>query len=334
MNKPNKNQRLLNDHRNNNAVDTQYLVTCWMILENGVKKSNRTGVDTISDFGHNMRFNLQEGFPILTTKKVLWEKAFDEMLWMISGSTKVSDLPKRSRCIWDKWQDSTGSIGDGYGKQMRNWKVYYPVENPDGTRFKLPEHIKEKLDHRNKIKSFNPEFEKFKFNYTKDNRLVSYSYEVDQIKKIQWQIRNEPNNRRIILNLWNVAELESTMLPPCHYTSVFGVQEGKLNCLLVMRSNDMFLGNPFNICGYAMLTHLLAYCCDLQVGTLNISIADAHIYENHLKQIDKQMDSKHFPLPRFEIKEGTPKEITEIKVEHLNLVDYQHGKALKGVVAI
>lgn len=326
---------------NNIDIEEQYLATVEDILFFGTKKDDRTGVGTISQFGHTLRHDLSQGFPCLTTKKVLWQKAFDEMLWMISGSTNINDLPKRSQVIWKAWSDKDGNIGEGYGKQMRRWTSFYPIYKKESIwtmrNFTHEEQISYLPKHLNSF-IINEEYEKLDECISLSNpsgySMDVYKYEVDQIKKIQWQLRNNPNDRRIVLNLWNVSELEDMSLVPCHLLSIFNVQDGKLNCLLTLRSNDMFLGNPFNLCGYAMLVHLFAYCCDLEVGILQVSIADAHIYNNHTQQIEEQLKRKPFKLPKFVIKEGTPKEITEIKIEHIDLIDYESHGMLKGAVAV
>ena len=313
---------------NNIDIEEQYLATVEDILFFGTKKDDRTGVGTTSQFGHILKHDLSQGFPCLTTKKVLWQKAFDEMLWMISGSTNINDLPKRSQVIWKAWSDKDGNIGEGYGKQMRRWTSFYPRINAF-----IPKHINKILEDE----IIEQEWENIDFYkcLSDGGHICEFiKYEVDQIKKIQWQLRNNPNDRRIVLNLWNVSELEDMLLPPCHLLSIFNVQDGKLNCLLTLRSNDMFLGNPFNLCGYAMLVHLFAYCCDLEVGILQVSIADAHIYNNHVEQIEEQLKRKPFKLPKFVIKEGAPKEITEIKIEHIDLIDYESNGMLKGAVAV
>lgn len=262
----------------------QYLELLRHVHDHGTQKSDRTGVGTQSVFGWQMRFDLSQGFPLVTTKKVHLRSIFHELLWFVHGDTNVRSLQENGVNIWDEWADSNGDLGPVYGAQWRAWK------RQDGST-------------------------------------------VDQLRDVIQQIRTNPDSRRLIVNAWNVGELQKMALPPCHLMFQFYVANGKLSCQMYQRSADVFLGVPFNIASYAALTAMVAQVCDLQVGEYIHTIGDAHLYLNHLEQAEEQLRRKPFALPRLEL----PSEITEIddfRYEHLNVVGYQSHPSIKAPIAI
>lgn len=301
--------------KNYNHVDEKYLDLIEEVLENGTIKDDRTKVGTISSFGHFMKFDLSKGFPILTTKKVNFDIVKDECLWFfVKGSTNINDLQEKSRIIWKDWASEDGSLGAIYGKQARQWTSYHKYSRDVYTKL---------------TKNINNYFETL----TLENGFIKY--EIDQIKRLIWLLKNDPNSRRIVLNLWNVGELPLQNLPCCHYTSVFNVNQGKLNCHVTLRSNDLFLGNPFNISSYALLTNLLAHCCDLEVGELALSIVDAHIYSNHVDQVKLQ-------LSRYDKMKGLPqlwlnpnkKDFFSFGLDDISLIGYEYEPYIKAPIAV
>ncbi|MFQ5571384.1 MAG: thymidylate synthase [Rhodothermales bacterium] len=262
----------------------QYLDLLRHVRENGLKKEDRTGTGTLSVFGHQMRFHLQEGFPLVTTKKVFFRGLAVEMLWFLRGGTNIKYLNDRGIRIWDPWADDDGNLGPVYGKQWRRWLA------PGG------EHI-------------------------------------DQIARVVESIKTNPDSRRHIVNAWNVADLGAMALPPCHMFFQFYVGRGTLSCQLYVRSNDLFLGAPFNIGQYALLTHLIAQQCDLEPGELVYTIGDAHCYSNHLDQIDEQLSREPYPLPQLVITRRPPS-IFEYEYEDFQLLNYQHHATIKAPVAV
>jgi len=228
----------------------QYLDLLSRIRTEGVFKGDRTGTGTYSVFGHQMRFNLAEGFPLVTTKKLHLRSIIHELLWFVAGDTNIKYLKDNGVSIWDEWADEKGDLGPVYGHQWRSWPA------PDGTT-------------------------------------------IDQIKGLVDQIKNNPNSRRLIVSAWNVAEVDHMALPPCHCLFQFYVAEGKLSCQLYQRSADVFLGVPFNIASYALLTHMMAQACDLEVGDFVHTLGDAHLYSNHIEQADLQLTREPLALPRL-----------------------------------
>lgn len=299
---------------NYNEVDARYLDLIEEVLAFGTTKDDRTKVGTISSFGHFMKFDLSKGFPILTTKKVNFDIIKDELRWFISGSTNINDLQEKSRIIWRDWADKDGSLGAIYGKQMRSWINYIPYSRDTYTKL---------------TKGINNYFESI----TLENGFIKY--EVDQIKRLIWLLKNDPNSRRMVLNLWNVGELPLCNLPPCHFSSVFNVNQGKLNCHVTLRSNDLFLGNPFNISSYALFTSLLAHCCDLEVGELALSIVDAHIYSNHVDQVKLQLGriDKMKELPQLWLNPNK-KDFFSFGLDDISLIGYEYEPYIKAKIAI
>lgn len=262
----------------------QYLDLMQHILDNGVQKGDRTGTGTISVFGHQMRFNLQEGFPLVTTKKVHLRSIIHELLWFLKGDSNIKYLKENKVSIWDEWADEDGNLGPVYGVQWRSWPT------PDGRH-------------------------------------------IDQISQVIDQIKNTPNSRRIIVSAWNVAEIGTMALPPCHAFFQFYVAEGKLSCQLYQRSADVFLGVPFNIASYALLTHMVAQVCDLEVGDFVHTFGDTHLYSNHLEQTALQLTREMRPLPRLELNPDV-KSIFDFTYDDIKVVDYDPHPHIKAPVAV
>ena len=262
----------------------QYHDLMRRILEEGVSKSDRTGTGTISVFGHQMRFDLAKGFPLLTTKKVHTRSIIHELLWFLKGDTNIAYLKENGVSIWDEWADEKGDLGPIYGYQWRSWPT------PDG------QHI-------------------------------------DQISQVIDQLKNNPDSRRIIVSAWNVSEISKMALPPCHAFFQFYVANGKLSCLLYQRSADVFLGVPFNIASYALLTMMVAQVCDLKPGEFIHTLGDAHLYSNHLEQTDLQLSRDFKPLPRLKLNPEV-KNIFDFKFEDISIENYDPHPHIKAAVAV
>lgn len=262
----------------------QYLDLMKHVLETGTEKSDRTGTGTKSVFGYQMRFDLQEGFPVVTTKKLHLRSIIHELLWFLKGETNIAYLKENGVSIWDEWADENGELGPVYGYQWRNWPT------PDG-RY------------------------------------------IDQIKQVIEQIKKNPDSRRLIVSAWNVAEIENMALPPCHAFFQFYVADGKLSCQLYQRSADIFLGVPFNIASYALLTLMVAQVCDLQPGEFIHTFGDAHLYSNHLEQTELQLSRDPRPLPTLWINPEV-KDIFEFKFEDFKLENYDPHPHIKAAVAV
>lgn len=262
----------------------QYLDLERHILNNGVQKTDRTGTGTLSVFGYQMRFNLQEGFPLVTTKKVHLRSIIYELLWFLNGDTNIKYLKDHGVSIWDEWADENGELGPVYGSQWRSWPA------PDG------QHI-------------------------------------DQIAKLIEQIKSKPDSRRHIVSAWNPAEVDKMALPPCHALFQFYVADGKLSCQLYQRSCDTFLGLPFNIASYALLTHMVAQQCDLAVGDFVWTGGDTHLYSNHLDQVNLQLSREPYPLPTLKIKRK-PDSIFEYMFEDFEILNYQSHPGIKAPIAV
>jgi thymidylate synthase len=254
------------------------------VLEKGVQKSDRTGTGTISIFGHQMRFNLAEGFPMVTTKKLHLKSIIQELLWFLKGSTDNNWLKERGVSIWNEWAGPDGDLGPIYGYQWRSWPA------PNG------EHI-------------------------------------DQIAEVVETLKKNPDSRRIIVSAWNVADIPRMALAPCHAFFQFYVANGKLSCQLYQRSADIFLGVPFNIASYALLTHMMAQQCNLEVGDFVWTGGDCHLYSNHLEQVDLQLSREFFSLPKLNILRK-PNSIFDYEFEDFEIAGYESHPAIKAPVAI
>ena len=262
----------------------QYLELMRHVRETGFRRQDRTGTGTLSTFGHQMRFDLGAGFPLVTTKKLHLPSIVHELLWFLSGDSNIRYLKENGVSIWDKWADESGELGPVYGVQWRRWP-------------------------------------------TSDGRTV------DQVAQVVQQLRETPDSRRIILSAWNVAEIDNMALPPCHCLFQFYVADGKLSCQLYQRSCDIFLGVPFNIASYALLTHMLAQQSDLAVGDFVWTGGDCHLYLNHLEQADEQLSREPLPLPRLAIK-TRPESIFDYKFEDFEFLNYESHPHIKAAIAV
>jgi thymidylate synthase len=271
----------------------QYQQLLQHILDNGVSKTDRTGTGTISCFGYQMRFNLQNGFPLVTTKKLHLKSIIHELLWFLKGETNIAYLTKNGVKIWDEWANENGDLGPVYGKQWRSWQA------------------------------INGET-------------------IDQIADVVYQLKTNPDSRRIIVNAWNVGELKEMALMPCHalfqfytapYINANGEERKRLSCQLYQRSADVFLGVPFNIASYALLTMMIAQVCDMEVGDFVHSFGDVHLYNNHLEQAKLQLTRQPFALPTMHINKEVIN-IFDFKFEDFTLENYQSHPHIKGAVAV
>jgi len=261
-----------------------YLDLLAHILETGNDKADRTGTGTRSVFGYQMRYNLQDGFPLLTTKKLHTKSIFHELLWFLKGDTNIAYLKENNVRIWDEWADEKGNLGPVYGKQWRSWQCT-------------------------------------------DGRVI------DQIEQVIQQIKNQPDSRRMIVSAWNVADIDQMKLPPCHCLFQFYVANGKLSCQLYQRSADVFLGVPFNIASYALLVHLIAQVCQLEVGDFIHTLGDAHLYSNHFEQARLQLTRTPGKLPKLRLNPAVAN-LFDFKFEDIMLEDYEAQAHIKADVAV
>ena len=255
------------------------------VLETGTKKEDRTGTGTLSVFGHQSRYDLSAGFPLVTTKKLHLRSIIHELLWFLKGDTNIAYLKENGVSIWDDWADENGNLGPVYGHQWRSWP-----------------------NHRG-------------------------GSDIDQISALIEDIKTNPDSRRLIVSAWNPADLPAMALAPCHCLFQFYVAEGKLSCQLYQRSADVFLGVPFNIASYALLTHMIAQVCGLGVGDFVHSFGDLHIYTNHLDQVDLQLSRKPYALPKLQLNPDV-KNLFDFTFDDIKIVDYQYHPAIKGEVAV
>lgn len=262
----------------------QYLDLCKHILEDGIKKEDRTGTGTISTFGNQMRFNLQDGFPLVTTKKVHLKSIIHELLWFINGDTNIKYLKDNGVSIWDEWADENGDLGPVYGRQWRSWQT------SDGTT-------------------------------------------IDQLSNVIDQIKNNPNSRRMIVSAWNPGDVDKMALPPCHCFFQFYVVNETLSCMLYQRSCDVFLGVPFNIASYALLTMMVAQVCGLKAGEFVHTLGDTHIYLNHIDQVKLQLSREPRALPKMNINPNV-KDLFSFKYDDFTLTDYDPYPPIKGAVSV
>ncbi len=262
----------------------QYQDMMRHVMENGTRKEDRTGTGTVSVFGHQMRFDLSEGFPMVTTKKLHLKSIIHELLWFLDGDTNTKYLTDNGVRIWNEWADENGDLGPVYGHQWRSWP-------------------------------------------SKDGGTI------DQITNLVERIKTNPDCRRLIVSAWNPTDIPDMALPPCHCFFQFYVADGKLSCQLYQRSADIFLGVPFNIASYALLTMMMAQVCDLEVGDFVHSFGDAHIYSNHYEQVNEQLSRKPYPLPQMKINPAV-KSIFDFKFEDFELVGYESHPHIAGKVAV
>lgn len=262
----------------------QYMELMQDILDNGAKKEDRTGTGTFSVFGRQLRFNLEEGFPLITTKKLHIRSIIYELLWFLNGDTNIKYLKDNGVSIWDEWADENGELGPVYGYQWRSWPA------PNGEK-------------------------------------------IDQISKVVDQIKNKPDSRRHIVTAWNPADVDNMALPPCHALFQFYVADGKLSCQLYQRSADFFLGVPFNIASYALLTVMMAQQCDLLPGDFVWTGGDVHLYSNHIEQAKLQLSRKPKPLPQLEIRRK-PASIFDYRYEDFEILNYDPHPGIKAPVAV
>ena len=262
----------------------QYHDLLQHLLDNGVKKEDRTGTGTYSVFGHQMRFNLAEGFPLMTTKKLHTRSIFHELLWFLKGDTNIAYLKENGVSIWDEWADENGNLGPVYGYQWRSWP------NPDGSS-------------------------------------------TDQIVNLVNALKNNPNSRRHIVSAWNPSFIEDMALPPCHCLFQFYVAEGKLSCQLYQRSCDTFLGVPFNIASYALLVHMIAQVCDLEVGDFVWTGGDVHLYSNHVEQAKLQLTREHRTLPTLKLNPNV-KDLFAFTIDDISIENYDPHPHIKAAVAV
>jgi thymidylate synthase len=261
-----------------------YLQLLEHILEHGVEKTDRTGTGTLSVFAYQMRFNLKEGFPLVTTKKLHTRSIIHELLWFLRGDTNIAYLNENGVTIWDEWADTNGELGPIYGRQWRSWPT------PDGRT-------------------------------------------IDQLSEVVQQIKTNPDSRRLLVSAWNVGELDKMALMPCHALFQFYVAKNQLSCQLYQRSADVFLGVPFNIASYALLTHMVAQQCNLEVGDFIWTGGDCHLYSNHLEQARTQLQREPLPLPKLHIKRKAAS-LFEYQFDDFEILDYQSHPTIKAPIAV
>jgi thymidylate synthase len=262
----------------------QYLELCRYILDNGVRKADRTGTGTISVFGYQMRFNLAEGFPLLTTKKLHLKSIIYELLWFLQGGTNIQYLNEHGVTIWDEWADANGDLGPIYGHQWRSWR-------------------------------------------TRDGRAI------DQITHLITDIKTNPNSRRLVVSAWNVGEIDQMALPPCHCFFQFYIGDGKLSCQMYQRSADVFLGVPFNIASYSLLTMMIAQVCGLQLGEFIHTLGDTHIYLNHVEAVKLQLSREPHALPVMRLNPEVSS-IFDFHYEDFELLNYHPHPSIKGAISV
>ena len=300
-----------------------YLDLLRDVLENGVDKSDRTGTGTRSVFGRQLRFDLgggvgaglagvdgavqaaaPGGFPLLTTKKVHTKSIIHELLWFVAGDTNARSLQEKGVTIWDEWADESGELGPVYGAQWRRWRAAAPADTPrqPGTQSQVQPPAKAAV-------------------------------EIDQLSALVEEIRTNPDSRRLVLSAWNVGELDAMKLPPCHMLFQFNVSEGRLHCSMTMRSCDVFLGLPFNIASYALLTMMMAQVTDLEPGELILSLGDTHVYRNHFEQAERQLAREPRPLPRMHLNPAV-KSLYDFTFEDFSLTEYDPHPRISAPIAI
>jgi len=280
-----------------NYADRQYMELLSDVMENGVSKDDRTGTGTIAVFDRTMRFDLSKTFPILTTKRVHFKSVVHELLWFLKGQGNIAYLKKNGITIWDEWADESGELGPVYGVQWRNWgqKISFGPDAFCGGPVKTEG--------------------------------------IDQIKDVVDQLKTNPNSRRLVVSAWNVGELSSMALPPCHFAFIFNVMGGKLNCSLVQRSCDLFLGVPFNISSYSLLTCMVSHVVGIPPGEFVWHGIDVHIYRNHFKQVEEQLTRTGFPLPTLILNPGI-ENIDDFEYDDITLSGYESHPSIKAPISV
>ncbi|MFK2824144.1 thymidylate synthase [Bacillus sp. B190/17] len=314
--------------------EQQYLDLCRRVLKEGTKKEDRTGTGTVSIFGAQMRFNLQEGFPLLTTKRIAFRLVASELLWFIKGDTNIRYLLQHNNNIWNEWA-------------FKNWVESKDYNGPDMSNFGLRSQQDEEFN-----VLYQEQMEHFKQRVLEDESFTaaygtlgdvygsqwrawktSAGETIDQLKEVIQTIKTNPDSRRLIVSAWNPEDIPSMALPPCHTMFQFYVSEGKLSCQLYQRSGDLFLGIPFNIASYALLTHLVAHECGLEVGEFIHTLGDAHIYTNHFDQVKAQLDREPRELPSLKLNEEK-QSVFDFEMEDISLIGYDPHPAIKAPVAV
>ena len=309
-------------------ADKEYLELCKNILDNGINKEDRTGVGTKSIFGYQMKFDLNKGFPLLTTKKVNFNLVWSELLWFIKGDTNIKFLLENKNNIWNEWA-------------FKKWVESEEYNGPDMTNLGHRTLVDEEFakQYKEQMKIFKEKVltdEEFSSKYGDLGNVYGKQWRnfngVDQLKNVIEQIKENPSSRRLIVSSWNPAEVDTMALPPCHSLFQFYVNDGKLSCQLYQRSGDVFLGVPFNIASYSLLTILIAKECNLGVGEFVHTLGDAHIYKNHFDQVNKQISRTPYPLPSLKINDFNS--IFDLNIEDVELLDYESHPFIKAPIAV
>ena len=309
-------------------ADKEYLNLCKTILENGITKDDRTGVGTKSIFGYQMKFDLNKGFPLLTTKKINFNLVWSELLWFIKGDTNIKFLLENKNNIWNEWA-------------FKKWVESDEYNGPDMTDFGHRTLVDEDFakDYKEQMKFFKEKIltdDEFSKKYGDLGNVYGKQWRnfngVDQLKNVIEQIKENPSSRRLIVSSWNPAEVDTMALPPCHSLFQFYVSDGKLSCQLYQRSGDVFLGVPFNIASYSLLTILIAKECNLGVGEFVHTLGDAHIYNNHFDQVNEQISRTPYDLPSLKINEF--QSIFDLKISDVELVNYESHPFIKAPIAV
>ena len=309
-------------------ADKEYLDLCKHILDNGIEKKDRTGVGTKSIFGYQMKFDLNNGFPLLTTKKVNFNLVWSELLWFIKGDTNIRFLLENNNNIWNEWA-------------FKKWVESDEYNGPDMTDFGHRTLVDEDFakDYKEQMKFFKEKIltdDEFSKKYGDLGNVYGKQWRnfngVDQLKNVIKQIKENPSSRRLIVSSWNPAEVDTMALPPCHSLFQFYVSDGKLSCQLYQRSGDVFLGVPFNIASYSLLTILIAKECNLEVGEFVHTLGDAHIYNNHFDQVNEQISRTPYDLPSLKINEF--QSIFDLKISDVELVNYESHPFIKAPIAV
>lgn len=299
-----------------NKEELNYLSLLKEVMNNGTLKKNRTGIDTLSLFSKQLRFNLSTGFPILTSKKVFFKTSVAEMLWFLSGSTNVNDLPKFAQKIWKSWADENGGIGKTYGYQFRNSVNWLHSLDKDSIG---------DINYDNNYQTFDK--------YINSDHSYDIKINTDQVKRLEYLLKNNPDDRRLIIDLWNPSELSEMRLPPCLYSYTFNVSNGKLNCHATMRSSDLPIGVPYNITGISLLTHMFANVANLDVGEVVLNMVDCHIYIDQIEAVEEQLKNPLFKKPELKINRSV-ESVLDFKLDDFELIGYKSNNHIPMNVAV